>query len=853
MTTSPLITWNKQVGTISTDQVTSIAIGFDGSIYAVGYTEGTIDTKNNSGFVVGIGGQNNLGLSDAFIVKFYGDGTQLWTNQIGSSSWDSAKAVSIGSDGSIYIVGDANSSVDGQAYLGSSDAFITKLSPNGIKLWTKQIGTSNVDQTSGLASGSDGSIYITGYTEGSINGATTTGFSDAFLMKLSSEGTQLWKVQIGSNSWDSAKAISISSDGSIYIAGDANGSVDGQAYLGSSDAFLVKYNSSGTKLWTKQIGTSNADKATGIASGPDGSIYLTGYTEGSVGGKNNLGFSDAFLMKFSSNGTQLWSAQVGSNSWDSAKAISIGSDDAVYMVGDANASVDGQPYAGGSDVFLMKFSSNGNKIWTQQIGTPNNENIHSVSLERNGLIYIGGETLGSLFGPVNNGNNNRNSDGFIARFEEFVTQTPLKNGIKYTSTPKPDKIEGTVGIDFFQEYSNLSGYEITKLGNGNFQIQSKFNRLNVDTTSLIERIEFSDLNLALDINGSAGQVAKILGAVFGESYISNYTYAGIGLSYLDGGMSYKDLCGLAAAAAGLSTPDVLVTTVLKNIYNVEPTNESKAPYLQSIANGNSYAQIVKDLADSSSNIKNIKLADFENTGLAYTPYVAAPSYTLNTTTPTVNEGSNAIFNITTTNVVAGTELNYTISGVSAADLIAGSLVGKATIGANGQAIINVPIAADNLTELNETLTLSTQGTSASVIINDTSKSNVVVLPTYQLTTSTPWINEGDLARFFVSTTNVPAGTQLQFSISGAGIDSNDIVGGLTQMALVDASGLAQINIATVTDYATEGLEVMQLTLGSSSTNVFINDTSIKLIGIPPTADGGGDGGDGGGGGGGGGD
>jgi len=296
------------------------------------------------------------------------------------------------------------------------------------------------------------------------------------------------------------------------------------------------------------------------------------------------------------------------------------------------------------------------------------------------------------------------------------------------------------------------------------------------------------------------------------------------------------LCGLAAAAAGLSTPDVLVTTLLKNIYSAEPTNESKAPYLQSIANGNKYAQIVEQLADSLSNIKSIKLAELENTGLAYTPYLTAPSYTLSAATATVNEGSTAVFSITTTNVATGTELNYTISGVNVADLTAGLLVGKATIGANGQATINVSITADNLSEPNETLTLSMQGTSASVIIKDTSKSNVVVPPTYQLTTSTPWINEGDLARFFVSTTNVPAGTQLQFSISGVGIDSNDIVGGLTQMALVDASGLAQINIATVTDYATEGLEVMQLALGSSFANVFINDTSIKLISIPPSSD-----------------
>ena len=843
MTISPLITWNKQFGTISNDQLTSIAIGFDGSVYAVGYTEGTIDTKNNSGFAVGIGGQKNLGLSDAFIVKFYGDGNQLWTNQIGSNSWDSAKAISIGSDGSIYIAGDANASVDGQAYLGSSDAFITKLSPNGVKLWTKQIGTSNVDQASGLASGSDGSIYITGYTEGSINGATTTGFSDAFLMKLSSEGTQLWKAQLGSNSWDSAKAISISSDSSIYIAGDANGSVDGQAYLGSSDAFLVKYNSSGTKLWTKQIGTSNADKTTGIVSGPDGSIYLTGYTEGSIGGKYNLGFSDAFLMKFSSNGTQLWSAQVGSNSWDSAKAISIGSDDAVYIAGDTNASVDGQPYLGGSDVFLMKFSSNGNKIWIQQIGSPNNDKIHSVSLDRNGLIYIGGETLGSLYGPINNGTNNGNSDGFIARFEEFVTQTPLKTGIKYTSTPKPDRIEGTVGIDFFQEYSNLSNYVITKLGNGNFQIQSKFNSINVDTTNLIERIEFSDLSLALEIHGSAGQVAKILGAVFGASYISNYSYAGIGLSYLDGGMSYKDLCGLAAAAAGLSTPDVLVTTLLKNIYSAEPTNESKAPYLQSIANGNSYAQIVEQLADSSSNIKNIKLSDLENTGLAYTPYVPAPSYTLNAAAPTVNEGSTAVFNLTTTNVAVGTEVSYTLSGISPSDLTSGTLTGKASIGVGGTASISIPIAADGATEGQETLTVNAQGASASIVVNDTSKGSAT--PTYTLTPATLSVNEGELARVYVTTTNLAAGTALQYGISG--VSTNDLIGDLTRLVTVDSLGQALINIQTIADQITEGPETMFITLGPSTVSLIINDTSVTLVGVPPE-NGGGDGGGGGGGG-----
>ena len=93
-------------------------------------------------------------------------------------------------------------------------------------------------------------------------------------------------------------------------------------------------------------------------------------------------------MKVSSNGTQLWSTQIGSNSWDSAKAISIGSDGAVYIAGDANGSVDGQTYFGNSDGFLMKFSSNGNKVWTQQIGTKSDDKINALFAEKTGKYIL---------------------------------------------------------------------------------------------------------------------------------------------------------------------------------------------------------------------------------------------------------------------------------------------------------------------------------------------------------------------------------------------------------------------------------------------------------------------------------
>ena len=352
------------------------------------------------------------------------------------------------------------------------------------------------------------------------------------------------------------------------------------------------------------------------------------------------------------------------------------------------------------------------------------------------------------------------------------------------------------------------------------------------------------MSVALDISGPAGQVAKILGSVFGKSYVSNTEFAGIGFAYLDGGMSYLDLCGLAAGAAGLSTPDLLVTTLLRNTTGTEPTALSKSSYLQSISSGASYASVVQQIADSSANAQSIKLTDLANTGLAYTPYVLPPTYSLSATSASVNEGSTAVFNLTTTNVAVGTEVSYTLSGVSLSDLTLVTLNGKVSIGAGGAASISVPIAADSATEGQETLTINAQGASAIMVINDTSKGNAT--PNYSLTPATNSINEGVLAQVYVSTTNVAAGTSLLFSISGLGITQGDVIEGLSRFVTVDSTGKAVIDINTIADQISEGPETMYITLGSSTTSFIINDTSVTLVGVIDS--GGGDGGGGGGGG-----
>ena len=398
--------------------------------------------------------------------------------------------------------------------------------------------------------------------------------------------------------------------------------------------------------------------------------------------------------------------------------------------------------------------------------------------------------------------------------------------------------------DQFSVGVNNSEYLLTKLSDGSWQIKNKLNISNIDNLTNVERIEFSDLSIAIDLSGSAGQVAKILGSVFGKNSLSNPIFAGIGLAYLDGGMTYTDLCGLAAGAAGLNTPDLLVTTLLRNTTGTEPTALSKSSYLQSISNGASYASVVQLIADSSANAQSIKLSDITKTGLAYIPYVSPPTYRLSASTASVNEGSTAVFNLTTTNVAVGTEISYTLSGLSQLDITSGTLTGKASIGLGGTASISIPVAADGVTEGQESLTISAQGATASILINDTSKS--IGLPTYTLTPAALSVNEGELARVHVNTTNVAAGTVLQYGVSG--VSANDLIGDLTRLVTVDSLGQAFINLQTIADQITEGPETMYITLGTATTSFIINDTSVTLVGVIDS--GGGDGGGGGGGGGG---
>ena len=209
------------------------------------------------------------------------------------------------------------------------------------------------------------------------------------------------------------------------------------------------------------------------------------------------------------------------------------------------------------------------------------------------------------------------------------------------------------------------------------------------------------------------------------------------------------------------------------------------------------------------------------------PPPSPPTYALSSDAASVNEGDVASFTLRTTNVPGGSRESFLISGVDPDDLVSNSLRGEVITEASGVTKITLPIRADNKTEGPETLRLSIQGQTASVVINDTS---VSLPPTYRITATSATVDEGSVATFNLVTTNVSAGSSVQWTITG--VEASDIVGGqLTGRATVGANGQATITIPIAADNATEGDEVLTLRVETASASVVIKDTSV---GAPPT-------------------
>jgi hypothetical protein len=376
---------------------------------------GTATDSSSNVYVAGytdgtLPGQTGAGGDDAFVRKYDTLGNVAWTQQFGTSASDVATAVTVDGSGNVYVAGYTQGNVQG-TNAGNYDAFVRKFDSSGNVLWTQQFGTSGSDFAEAVATDSAGNVYVGGSTSGSLQG-TNTGGTDAFLRKFNSAGTVLWTQQLGTANTDVINAITVFGTNNVYVAGETAGSLQG-SNAGGYDVFVRSYDGSGNVQWTRQEGSSSYDYATGLATDSSGNLFVAGYTAGALPGQTSAGSYDAFVQQYNSSGNLQWTQQFGTSGNDFAQGVAVDASGNVYVGGVTSGNLQGTN-AGNYDAFLRKFNNAGAAQWTWQLGGRGNDQGQGVAVDGSGNIYLGGYTDGTLLGQTSAGSN----DGFLAKFSD---------------------------------------------------------------------------------------------------------------------------------------------------------------------------------------------------------------------------------------------------------------------------------------------------------------------------------------------------------------------------------------------------------------------------------------------------
>jgi hypothetical protein len=149
----------------------------------------------------------------------------------------------------VYVAGDTTGGLDGNTLTGTRDFFVTKYNSSGVKQYTRQLGVAGKATVGrSVATDASGNVYVAGDTTGGLDGNTLTGTYDFFVTKYNSSGVKQYTRQLGvAGKATASQSVATDASGNVYVAGDTAGGLDGNTLTGTQDFFVTKYNSSGVK------------------------------------------------------------------------------------------------------------------------------------------------------------------------------------------------------------------------------------------------------------------------------------------------------------------------------------------------------------------------------------------------------------------------------------------------------------------------------------------------------------------------------------------------------------------------------------------------------------------------------
>ncbi len=386
-------------------------------------------------------------------------GAFAWLRQSGGDvdHINYGNALAVDAAGNVFVIGDfSGQAVFGDITLtsaGETDIFLVKYDQNGAVQWARRAGGVGADAGNHVAVDAAGNVHITGWfrdsaTFGSVT-LTNTGEYTAFVARYDASGNLRWAVRPDRSQYSYGSAVAVDSFGNVLVAGTYEGAMRfNQTELravGKTDAFLAKLDSNGRATWALTAGGGGEDFAAGVALDASGNPHLAGSFSGNAWfGRNylsSLGESDIFVAKFDKSGVLQWARSGGGRGSDFCGAVAVDRTGAVVVVGDfeRTAAMGGQLLTslGGADIFVARYTADGQPSWAQRAGGAGMDSAYSVAVDAAGNIHVGGEfEAKSGFGEAAALMSFGESDIFVAKYASTGAMNWVKKfgGVGYDTS-----------------------------------------------------------------------------------------------------------------------------------------------------------------------------------------------------------------------------------------------------------------------------------------------------------------------------------------------------------------------------------------------------------------------------------
>lgn len=356
-------------------------------------------------------------------------------------------------------------------------------------LWATYFGGTKNDFISANCIDAIGNTYYFGCTSSLSLIATTGAYQttygggayDTMLFKFNPSGGLIWSTYFGGSLYEDGWGIVIDKANNLFVSGYTYGSTTFTTVGahqttfggGTSDAFLAKFTSNGTRIWSTYYGGSGTDYSYSCQLDTTGNVFLSGITSstnnistpGSYQTTYGGGTYDGFLVKFNTNGVRQWGTYYGGPSEDAPQYCRTDKSGRVYLGGYSTSSISistplshQSAYSAGWDCFLAKFTNNGSLLWSTYYGDTGDELIGNINCDSLNNVYITGCTTSSVaiaslgaYQTIYSGAGAANKgDGFLVKFDSSGVR---QWGTYYGGTND----DGGQCIDFKGPYVYLSG------------------------------------------------------------------------------------------------------------------------------------------------------------------------------------------------------------------------------------------------------------------------------------------------------------------------------------------------------------------------------------------------------------